>query len=80
MDMSMMEENHCIYIKKIEEGFFILFLYVDDILLAENNLKMINAVKEWLSFIFEMKNLGEASYMFGLKISRDRSRRLLSMS
>ena len=58
----------------------ILSLYVDDILLVGNNLEMINAIKEWLSFVFEMKDLGEASYILGVKISRDHLMRLLSLS
>lgn len=32
-------------------------LYVDDILLARNNLEMIQAIKKLLSFVFEMKDM-----------------------
>ena len=74
----MMEEDHYVYIKKTKKGFLILSLYVDDILLIRNNLEMITAIKEWLSFIFEMKDFGEASYVLGVKISSNRSRRLIS--
>jgi len=78
--LTMMEEDHCVYVQRTRDGFLILSLYVDDILLVGNNLEMINAIKEWLSSVFEMKDLGEASYILGVKISRDRSRRLLSLS
>jgi len=57
-----------------------LTLYVDDILLAGNNLEMIEATKKWLSSIFEMKNIGEASYVLGVKIIRNRPKKLLHMS
>ena len=41
---------------------------------------MIVATIRWLFSIFEMKDLGEASYVLGVKILRDRSRRLLGLS
>ncbi|KAK8547551.1 hypothetical protein V6N12_031688 [Hibiscus sabdariffa] len=38
------------------------------------------SIKTWLSSCFFMKDLGEASYISGVKIYRDRSRRLLGLS
>ena len=76
----MMEEDHCVYVKRSNDGFVILFLYVDDILLAGNNKVLIDSTKGWLSSNFEMKDMGEASYVLGVKIIRDRSKRLLGLS
>ena len=55
-------------------------MYVDDILLAENNKEMIDTTKKWLSSNFEMKDMGEVSYILGVKIVRDRAKRLLGLS
>ena len=41
---------------------------------------MLNSVKESLNRKFSMKDLGEAMYILGIKIYRDRSRRLLGLS
>jgi hypothetical protein len=57
-----------------------LVLYVDDILLIGNDVKMLNSVKEYLNINFPMKDMGEATYILGIKIYRDRSRRLLALS
>ena len=57
-----------------------LTLYVDDILLARNNLKMIEVTKKWLSSDFEMKDMGEARYVLGMEIIRNRPKKLLDMS
>ena len=57
-----------------------LILYVDDILLIENDVSMLNLLKESLNGKFSMKDLGEALYILGIKIYRDRSRRLLGLS
>ena len=37
-------------------------------------------IKAWLSSVFEMKDMGEAAYILGVKISRNRSKKLLSLS
>ena len=41
---------------------------------------MLNSVKESLNGKFLMKDLGEVVYILGIKIYRDRSRRLLGLS
>ncbi|KAL0286173.1 UNVERIFIED_CONTAM: Retrovirus-related Pol polyprotein from transposon TNT 1-94 [Sesamum calycinum] len=77
---SMIEEDHCVYVKRSVKNFLILSLCVDDILLAGNNMEMIVATQKWLSSTFEMKDMGEAEYILGVKIHRDRSKKLLSIS
>ena len=57
-----------------------LVLYVDDILLIENDIPSLQFVKTWLGNCFLMKGLGEVTYVLGVKIYRDRSRRLLGLS
>jgi hypothetical protein len=47
-------------------------LYVDDILLASNDLGFLYETKKFISQNFEMKDLGEASYVIGIEIHRDR--------
>ena len=57
-----------------------LVLYVDDILLATNDKGMLHEVKQFLSKNFEMKDMGEASYVIGIKIIRDRLKGTLGLS
>ena len=45
-----------------------LILYVDDILLIENDVGTLSSVKVWLSIQFDMKDLGEASHILGIKL------------
>ncbi|GJW91055.1 retrotransposon protein, putative, ty1-copia subclass [Tanacetum coccineum] len=56
-----------------------LILYVDDILIMENNILMLQGVKSYLGRCFAMKDLGEAAYILGIKIYKDRSRRLIGL-
>ena len=57
----------------------ILRMYVDDILLIENDSPMLTSIKVWLSKEFIMKGLGEASYILGIKVYRDRSKRMIGL-
>ena len=41
----MMEEDHCVYVKRSNDGFVILSIYVDDILLVENDKLSIDSTK-----------------------------------
>ena len=77
---TMIEEDHCVYVKRSKGSFIILSLYVDDILSAGNDMEMIVATKEWLSSNFEIKDMSEADYILGVKILRDRSKKLLDLS
>ena len=40
-------------------------------------MELIVATKKWLSSNFEMKDMGEANYVLGVKILRDHSKRFL---
>ena len=42
----MIDEDHCIYVKRSDNKFVILTLYVDDILLVENNVEYLLAIKK----------------------------------
>ena len=57
-----------------------LILYVDDILLIGNDTEFLDSIKGYLNKNFSMKDLGEAAYILGIKIYRDRSRRLIRLS
>jgi hypothetical protein len=51
----------------------------DDILLARNDMDSIVTTKKWLSSTFEM-DMGKANFVLGVKITKDCSKKLLSLS
>ena len=79
-NFEMIKEDHCVYIKRSKDKLVILSLYVDDILIAKNSKEYILEIKGWLLSKFEMKDMDEAAYILGVKISRDRSKKLVSLS
>ena len=54
--------------------------YVDDILLIGNDIEVLSSVKGWLQNKFDMKDLGEANYILGIKLLRDRMNKVLALS
>jgi hypothetical protein len=70
----------CIYKKVSGSSVTFLVLYVDDILIIGNDIGMLNDVKSYLNKCFSMKDLGESAYILGIKIYRDRQRRLIGLS
>ena len=53
---------------------------MDDIFLATNDVGTLYEVKQFLSKNFYMKDMGEASYVIGIKIHRERSQGILGLS
>ncbi|GKF22143.1 retrotransposon protein, putative, ty1-copia subclass, partial [Tanacetum coccineum] len=56
-----------------------LILYVDDIIIMGNHIPSLQSVKNYLGKCFAMKDLGEASFILGIKIYRDRSKLLIGL-
>ncbi len=53
---------------------------MDDLLIMCNNISKLTSLKQQLSQLFDMKDLGEAHYVLGIQIERDRKHRLLHIS
>ena len=73
-------DEPCVYKYVKDKKVVFLVLYVDDILLIGNDVEILSNVKKWLAEQFQMKDLGEASYVLGIQILRDRKNRLLALS
>jgi hypothetical protein len=64
-------EETCVYKKVSESAIVFLILFVNDILLTENDIPMMEAIKSSLRKSFSMKDLGEVAYILGIKIYRE---------
>ena len=72
--------DQCIYQKINGSKICFLVLYVDDILLTTNDKGLLHEVKQFLSKNFNMKDMGEASYVISIKIHRDGFQGILGLS
>ncbi len=79
------DADSCLYVKSIKNddgriSFVILGVYVDDIIPVSNDIEMLNDEKESLCRRFDMDDRGEARYLLGMLIKRDRAAKTLSIS
>ena len=74
------ECDKCVYVKNTERGFVIICLYVDDILIMDSNNEIIKTTKEMFNNKFDMKDLGVADVILGIKISKTSDGLILSQS
>ena len=55
-------------------------LYVDDILLSSSDVELLHETKRFLFSKFDMKDLGNASFVLGIQIYKDHSRGMFGQS
>ena len=74
------ECDKCIYVKNTTHGYVILCLYVDDMLIIGSDDKIIRSTKDMLKSRFDMKDMGLADVILGVKITRTQSGLILSQT
>ena len=74
------DSEPCLFIWREKEKFLILLLYVDNIIIASNDVVKLQDVKSQLSKEFEMNILGEPKELLGISIRRDRKKQILELS
>ncbi|GJZ78330.1 retrotransposon protein, putative, ty1-copia subclass [Tanacetum coccineum] len=72
-------DEPCVYQKASGSNVIFLILYVDDIIIMGNHIPSLQSVKDYLEKCFAMKDLREAAFILGIKINRDRSKRLIGL-
>ena len=62
--------DKCIYSKLWNNLHIIISLYVNDMLISGSNMHVINETKNMLKGYFDIKDLGEGSFILGMKITK----------
>ena len=62
------KDDPCVYKKVSGSALAFIVLYVDNVSLIGNDISMLTSVKAWLSLKFSLKDLGEATFILGIKI------------
>ncbi|KAI3692025.1 hypothetical protein L6452_31831 [Arctium lappa] len=74
------ECDKCVYMKDTTHGYVILCLYVDDMLIVGSDDKMIRSTKDMLKSKFDMKDIGLADVILGVKITRTQNGLVLNQT
>ena len=69
--------NPCFLIYN-ERG-ILLLVYIDDICVAANSIIQVNWFKSSFKRLFKVKDLGEIEKILGVKVTRNRSKRIIRM-
>ena len=73
--------DNSVYVRHVDnDNIVVIAVYVDDLLLFSNSMHHIDAAKQMLSRTFDMKDLGEAHWILGIEVTRDRVKRVVRMS
>ncbi|GJR96163.1 retrovirus-related pol polyprotein from transposon TNT 1-94 [Tanacetum coccineum] len=74
------ECDKCVYVKQYKNAFVIICLYVDDMLIMGTNMDVINQTKKMLHSSFDMKDMGEADVILGIRIQKNSNGYILTQS
>jgi hypothetical protein len=66
-----LETNPALFVKGARSQATYVLVWVDNILVAGLDWEEIAAVKELLRAVFDVRDLGEATYFLGIKVTRD---------
>jgi hypothetical protein len=74
------QADSCIYTRRSDRGVTIIALYVDDLIIAGSNDKVIGEVKAELRKRYEMKDLGMLDWILGMEVVQDPSAKILRLN
>ncbi|XP_062014517.1 uncharacterized mitochondrial protein AtMg00810-like [Rosa rugosa] len=70
--------DYSMFIRKFQDKVTVLLVYVDDVIIAGNNLQDIEATKQFLAGRFKLRDMGTLHYFFGIEVARSRQGIVLS--
>jgi len=74
-----LNSDHGTYIRRSNQSLAIIALYVDDLLILTDSLETMTTLKLNLSQTFAMTDCGEIHHFLGIKITRDRNKRTITL-
>ena len=74
------EADHAVFLKKVGNTIIILAVHVDDCAVTGNSMVIIEKFMKELHMVYKLTDTGPASWLLGIKISRDLTNRMISLS
>ncbi|CAM9888187.1 unnamed protein product [Sphacelaria rigidula] len=80
MGFSATASDPCVYTKGSHEGYLMLTLYVNDVLMTGPSITILRQVQDALKSRFSISELGPVSLILGIEVIRDKVRGTLKLS
>jgi hypothetical protein len=74
------ELDHALYKREEEDGFLLVGVYVDDLIITGTSSEAIAQFKKQMHELFQMSDLGEPSYYLGIEVQQEPGKILVSLS
>ena len=71
-DMRKSKSDHSAFHRNSQVGIILLVVYVDDIIVTENDMAGISSLKSFLHYQFHTKELGMLKYFLGVEVKRSK--------
>jgi len=68
LDFVQSPSDHSLFTKKTDTSFIVFLIYVDDIILAKDNISHMDEVKNFLNENFKIKDLAQINFFLGLDV------------
>jgi hypothetical protein len=80
LDFNQCLSDYAIYIHQTKDVSIIIAVYVDDLVIFGTNKIAVSQLKQKLTKRFKIRDLGNLNYILGVKVSRDRVKRTITIS
>jgi hypothetical protein len=74
------QSDHCVFFKKVSGNSVYFAVYVDDMLIFGKTREIVVQMKEMIKQKFKVDDRGEVDFILGMKVQRDRERKLLKIN
>ena len=62
--------DSCVYIRSNASGVVIIAVYVDDLIIAGNSIRLVESVKKEFHRKYKMKDMGVSEYVLGVRVDQ----------
>ena len=72
--------DSCIYTRRTDRGTVLLAVYVDDLLIAGDNLRIIDEIKNLFKQQYKMQDLGPMEFVLGTEVTQNLEAKTINLS
>jgi hypothetical protein len=72
--------DSCVYIRSNASGVVIIAVYVDDLIIAGNSIRLVESVKKEFHRRYKMKDMGVLEYVLGVRVDQIPEEKIIQLS